>query len=104
MKNLYLKKVWEMTGRSTEFPLNCQRKKGQIYNIRPNSFHVAQASKLIIPVFSCREEFIAALYKTVLSHTNKATETRSWLEKVILGYHSYCNIDMTSEVNRCLRG
>lgn len=100
IRNIYLKKVWEITGRATDYPLNCQRKNGQIYNIRPISFHSTRAA---IPAFTCKEEFLAALYKTVLGHTNRATETREWLRQVLQGYRKHSGIDLTKSVESYLR-
>lgn len=33
IKNIWCKKVWEITGSTEEYTLNCQRKRGQIVNI-----------------------------------------------------------------------
>ncbi len=83
IEKIFLKKVWEITSATKDFPLKCQRKNGQIYNIRPCSFN---SKRTKVPAFSSKEEFLAALYRTVLSHTNKATETRIWLNNVIKKY------------------
>jgi len=99
IRQIYLKKVWEITGRATDYPLNCQRKNGQIYNIRPISFHSIQAT--ILP-FTCKGEFIAALYKTVLGHTNRATDTKQWLKQVIQGYMEHSDEDLTPSINKYL--
>ncbi len=78
-----VKKVWEITGPATEYPLNCQRRNGQIVNIRPVSW-MSEKSKL--KPFSCKEEFLAALYKTHLSYTNQTRVSREWLKNIIDGY------------------
>lgn len=100
VRNIYLKKVWEITGRATDYPLNCQRKNGQIYNIRPISFH---STRSVIPAFTCKEEFLAALYKTVLGHTNKAADTKEWLKQVMKGYKKHSGVDLTTSVETYLR-
>lgn len=100
IRNIFLKKVWEITGRATDYPLNCQRKNGQIYNIRPVSFHSNREG--IIPPFTCKEEFIAALYRTVLSHTNRAADTREWLRQVTQGYMDFSGVDMNTRINEFL--
>lgn len=97
IREIYLKKVWEITGKATAYSLNCQRKNGQIYNIRPNSFH---STKAHIPTFACREEFIGALYKTVLGHTNKATDTKKWLEQVIQSYKDSSGYDLGTSIGQ----
>lgn len=96
IRNIYLKKVWELTGKASAYPLNCQRKNGQIYNIRPNSFHSTRAT---IPTFSSKEEFIGALYNTVLGHTNRATDTRKWLNQVIEGYKNFSGYDLKANID-----
>lgn len=101
IRNIYLKKVWEITGASTDYPLTCQRKNGQIYNIRPISFHSTQ--NLRRTPFTCKEEFLAALFKTVLSHTNKAAETKEWLNEVIRGYCSFSGVNLKPGVEKYLR-
>lgn len=91
IEKIFLKKVWEITSKTKDYPLKCQRKNGQIYNIRPCAFNSDRTK--ILP-FSCKEEFLAGLYKTVISHTNKATETRTWLNNVIKNYKDQTGYDL----------
>lgn len=92
---IYLKKVWQITGPSNDYPLKCQRKNGQIYNIRPCAFASKRAK---LKPFSCKEEFLAGLYKTVLSHTNQAKVTNSWLKEVLLRYKEATGYDLNNRL------
>ncbi len=95
IKEIWCKKVWEITGPATEYPLNCQRRNGQIVNIRPVSW-MSEKSKL--KPFSCKEEFLAALYKTHLSYTNQTRVSREWLKNIIDGYKAIKGEDMRPSI------
>ena len=97
---IWCKKVWEITGSSREFPLNCQRKKGQIYNIRPVRW-MSEKENIIKP-FPSKEKFIAALYKTLLSTNNQVNVTRQWLSEVTDSYKVFSGEDMTNEIKKYL--
>ncbi|MCM3634263.1 NgoBV family restriction endonuclease [Paenibacillus camelliae] len=101
IRKVYLKKVWEITGKSTDYALNCQRKNGQIYNIRPVSFNSTRSN--IIPPFNSKERFIAAIYRELLSHLNQAAVVKKWLSDVIEGYYNYSNQNIEDEVKQILK-
>ncbi len=84
VKNVYAKKVWEITSEAEGCALKCQRKNGQIYNIRPCTFASERAK---FQPFNDKELFLSALYKTVVNHTNKPTETKDWLKTVLEKYN-----------------
>lgn len=84
IKKVYSKKVWEITSEAEGCHLKCQRKKGQIYNIRPCTFASERAT---FKPFNNKEKFINALYKTLVNHTNKPTEAKEWLKSVIDKYN-----------------
>lgn len=84
IKEIWLKKIWELAGTSKRFPLNTQVKRDVIYNIRPNSrFKYGQPSH-----FANKEEFLRAIYGTqsLYRGQEKADE---WKEKLIQNYYNY---------------
>lgn len=101
IKDMWCKKVWEITGPAQDFALKCQRKKGQIYNIRPANWK--ENSRGSLKPFTCKEEFVAALYKTHLSESNQTKVSKSWLDKVIAGYASFSGEDISSGVVEYIR-
>lgn len=102
IKDMWCKKVWEITGPSQDFALKCQRKKGQIYNIRPANWK--ENSRGTLKPFSCKEEFVAALYKTHLSESNQTKLSKAWLDKVIVEYEKYTGENMGQRVLQYVKG
>lgn len=96
IKNIWCKKVWEITGPAKDFELKCQRKNGQLVNIRPVTFNSSR-SKLL--PFKSKEELLVALYKTHLSTTNQTRVSKEWLNKVVYGYKEYTGIDLMPTIN-----
>ncbi|WP_288327018.1 NgoBV family restriction endonuclease [uncultured Clostridium sp.] len=73
---IWLKKIWEIAGKSSKYPLKTQVKKGVIYNIRPNS----QFKKGKKTPFSNDHEFVLALYNTIKKYRSD-TKAYKWLKK-----------------------
>ncbi len=61
IKNIWLKKIWEITCPSARWPLKTQTKRDVIYNIRPASWYSNNAK---FKTFSTKEKFIDALFET----------------------------------------
>lgn len=92
IEDYWCKKVWEITGSATDYILKCQRKKGQIYNIRPVQWF---SNNTAFPAFGSLERMLNALYKTELSESNNARETNAWLSKVVEGYNEFFGTDIS---------
>lgn len=99
IQNIWCKKVWEITGPATAYPLNCQRRNGQIVNIRPVSWMSERAQ---IKPFSCKEEFIVALYKTHLNYHNQTRVSQAWLKQLTDGYREHSGQDLTGAIKTYL--
>lgn len=84
IKELWLKKIWEIAGRSQRYPLNTQVKRDVIYNIRPNS----SFKKGLPPVFSSKEDFLRAVYGTQKLYRGE-DKAIAWLEKLKANYREY---------------
>jgi len=78
--NIWLKKIWEITCGSKEFPLKTQNKRNVIYNIRPGSFQ--SLGDKIYPTFTDPNEFVNALYETekIYKNLENAFQFKSILE------------------------
>lgn len=60
IKDIWLKKIWEMTSSSSRGALKTQIKRDVIYNIRPATWY----KKTAFTIFKSKEEFIDALFQT----------------------------------------
>ena len=63
IKNIWLKKVWEICGASGRMDLKLQIKKGQIYNIRPATWY--GKGRVKYPPFKSRLDFVQSLQKVL---------------------------------------
>jgi len=61
IKEIWLKKIWEITRPSERWPINTQTKKDVIYNIRPGIWY---SDRVQYDVFASEDKFINALYET----------------------------------------
>lgn len=66
IKQVWLKKVWQITGSSKDYPIKSQVKQKAIINIRPISWYSKRAK---FPSFASRREFVLALYQTLLQYS-----------------------------------
>jgi type II restriction enzyme len=90
----WCKKVWEITGPTADYALKCQRKRGQIVNIRPSTWYSDRAS---YPPFGSLEKLLKALYQTQLSVENSTKVVNEWLQKVLDGYNAYFGTTITAQ-------
>ena len=90
----WCKKVWEITGPAADYALKCQRKRGQIVNIRPSTWYSERAA---YPAFDSLEKLLKALYQTQLSVENNTKVVNEWLQKVLDGYNAYFGTKLTAQ-------
>lgn len=98
IRDIWCKKVWDITGPANDYDLKCQRKKGQIVNIRPCNWR----SETGLQPFGSIDKLLAALYKTHLSTTNQVRVSKAWLDSVVYGYNEFFNTDITEAVHQHL--
>lgn len=72
--DVWLKKVWEITGPSGAHPLKVQQKRGVIYNIRPVAW---MSARVRFAPFNNKEDFLKAIYWT-LNEYRGATSAERW--------------------------
>lgn len=86
IEKIWLKNIWEITSYMRDFPLTVQNKRGIIYNIRPAKWY----GKTSRETFSCLEDFIAALYRSLVLYNDKSRiDPVCWAETTINNYNNY---------------
>lgn len=87
IKDIWLKRVWELCGPSADLPVKVQRKQGVIVNIRPITWY---SDKATFKAFKDKREFITALEKTMKNHDAASHQLirDGWINKVVSGYES----------------
>jgi type II restriction enzyme len=80
IKDLWLKKIWEITCPATALPLRVQRKRGKIYNIRPYNF---KNNSTGFQPFASKEEFVNAIKQTLAQYPMRTENPESWVREVL---------------------
>lgn len=82
IKNMWLKKIWEIASSSERFPVKCQVKRDMIYNIRPSAYSSWDSKN---HSFNNKEDFVRALYETRKTYSKTAKTAEEWYKKVMIG-------------------
>lgn len=84
IKEIWLKKIWEIAGDSERYPLKTQIKRDMIYNIRPNTYFKSGHNG----VFNSKDEFLFAIYQTLISYKGKIFADE-WKNTLSINYVRY---------------
>lgn len=86
--DVWLKKVWEITGPSEDLALKCQVKQGEVVNIRPVKWY--NSERTTFKAFNSALDFINAFDATQRqwARTSRDAETSTWLSRVKRGYRA----------------
>jgi hypothetical protein len=86
IENIWLKKIWELSGSSGTYPIKVQEKKNVIYNLRPVTWY-SDRSKF--KPFENKEQFLAALNETRYQYPQTRPDNAHWMRKVLKNYSEY---------------
>lgn len=81
--NIWLKKVWEITSPSGPDAIKIQRKRGQIYNLRPCTWY---SKRLRYQPYTNKKDFLKALEETINKNAQCMAYQKNWLTKVKAKY------------------
>lgn len=91
IKDIWLKKIWELACPSGTYPIKVQEKRNVIYNIRPSVWY-SKRSKY--KPFESKEEFLRALNNTRYQYHQTRPVNSHWLDQVLKNYKSYTGISL----------
>lgn len=86
IENVWLKKIWELSGGSGTYPIKVQEKKQIIYNLRPISWYSERST---FKAFTSKEAFLKALNETRYQYTKTHHDNSHWLKKVLKNYKEH---------------
>ncbi len=92
IKDLWLKKVWEITRTSEKWPLNLQVKQGVVHKIRPGMWYSTKESKM--PMFKSLEHFLSAIEETMYQDGKTHNAAPSWKRDFLASYRKYYKKDL----------
>ena len=87
VKDLWLKKVWQITRRMDGWAINLQVKQGVVHKIRPGTWYSTRPGN--IPMFTCLEHFISAIEETVYQNPKTHNNAFEWKGKFLASYEEF---------------
>jgi len=91
IKNVWLKKIWELSCPSGTYPIKVQEKKQVIYNLRPGIWY---SERNTYKPFSSKEEFLSALNETRYQYPQTRPSNAHWLKKVLKNYREHTGVSL----------
>jgi len=87
IKDVWLKKVWEITRRMADWPLNLQVKKDVVHKIRPGVWYSKKPRDF--KMFTCLEHFISAMEETVYQNEDTRKKGSQWKNRFLDSYSRF---------------
>ncbi|MFN3851007.1 MAG: NgoBV family restriction endonuclease [Spirosomataceae bacterium] len=89
IKNVWMKKIWELSCSSSTYPIKVQEKKSVIYNLRPATWY---SERTQFKPFSTKEEFLSALNETRYQYPQTRHTNGHWLKNVLKNYQQHTGV------------
>lgn len=91
IKDVWLKKVWEICSRSERTAINLQIKEGNYYAIRPRNWTSTRSK---FEIFKSRLDFVRAIEQTVNSYPIANKIQKNWFQNVSKTYKKQTGHDL----------
>lgn len=88
IKDLWLRKVWEITRRMDKWPLNLQVKANVVHKIRPGVWYGKPKN---FRLFENMEDFVSAVDYTVWQNPKTKESSGTWLQDFLSSYKKHYN-------------
>lgn len=93
IKDVWLKKVWEITRRMEDWPINLQIKDNVVHKIRPGVWYSDNAASYSI--FESLEDFISAMEETVYQNPKTHNDAATWKNKFLRSYEERNGVELS---------
>ena len=87
IRDVWLKKVWEITRRMKNWPINLQVKDNVVHKIRPAVWY--STSRVDFRVFENLEDFISAIDQTIYQNPDTRDRAGQWLNRFVENYEKH---------------
>jgi len=91
IKNVWHKKIWELSCPSGTYPIKVQEKKQVIYNLRPGVWYSERST---FKPFNTKEEFLTALNETRYQYPQTRHGNGHWLKNVLKNYEAHTGVSL----------
>lgn len=93
IKDVWLKKVWEITRRMDGWPINLQVKQGVVHKIRPGVWYSQRPGN--IPMFKRMEDFLAAIEETMYQNQRTHNDAWRWKDDFLKSYRNFYHVQLS---------
>ena len=90
IKDLWLKKVWEITRAMNDWPLNLQIKKNVVQKIRPGVWYTDRGRSM----FQNMEDFVSAVDQTVWQNPATRKDSGTWMQRFVKYYEDFYGVKL----------
>ncbi len=87
IKDLWLKKVWQITRRMKDWSINLQVKQNVVHKIRPGVWYSTQRGNY--PMFRSLEDFVSAIEEAVYQNPKTHESAAHWKRQFLDSYEQY---------------
>ena len=94
IKNVWLKKVWEITRRMEDWPINLQIKDNVVHKIRPGIWYADDITRMDYTVFESLEDFISAIEEAVFLNPKTHNDAGTWKSTFLRSYKRETGIEL----------
>ena len=91
VKDLWLKKVWQITRRMNDWPINLQVKQGVVHKIRPGVWYSIKKGNY--PMFNSLED-LSAIEETVYQNPKTHDAASMWKKKFLASYKNFYGVSL----------
>lgn len=92
VKDVWLKKVWEITRRMDNWPINLQIKDNVVHKIRPGTWY--SDDRADFSIFENLEDFISAMEETMFQNPKTHNIAGNWKSDFLRNYKDYKGVDL----------
>lgn len=89
VKDLWIKKVWEITRCMKDWAINLQIKQGVVHKIRPGVWYNNTTK-----IFTCKEDFISAIEETVWQNPKTREVSGTWKRRFLESYENFYGVKL----------
>jgi type II restriction enzyme len=90
IKDLWIKKVWEITRRMSGWAINLQIKQNVVHKIRPGVWY--STGRNSYPMFTCLEDFVSAIEQTVYQNPKTHNDAGNWKSLFLDSYEKHYGV------------
>ena len=92
IKDLWLKKVWQITRCMDDWAINLQVKRNVVHKIRPGVWYSNQ--RVRFPMFTCLEDFVSAIEQTVWQNPKTRDTSATWKRRFLESYKNFYGVSL----------